>query len=176
MGILPVKEALQRARDHGLDLVEVSPNSRPPVCRIMDYGKYKYEQSKKARQAKKKQHTVQLRAMRYRPKTDEHDYQFKTRHVREFLMQGSKVKVFVMFRGREMAHTEMGRKIIDRIVEDLQDISDVSQPPKMEGRHLSMILAPDMQKIKEIKKKRSEDAEDKDESVSGEEVQKDGDG
>lgn len=140
----------------------------------MDFGKYKYEQSKKARQAKKKQHTVQLRAMRYRPKTDEHDYQFKTRHVREFLLQGSKVKVFVMFSGRELAHTELGHKIINRIIEDLSDIAVVGQEAKMEGRHLSIILTPDTKKIKE-QKKRTEDAENKNKQISSETIQKDGD-
>jgi translation initiation factor IF-3 len=184
VGIIPTNEALNRARNAGLDLVEVSPNSKPPVCRIMDYGKFKYEQSKKERQAKKKQHTVQLRAMRYRPKTDEHDYQFKTRHVREFLLQGSKVKVFVMFSGREMAHTELGYKIINRVTEELSDIATVGQEPKMEGRHLSMILFPDLKAIKNIakekekekeKKKRSQDAEDKNKPVSREAVSEDGD-
>ncbi|MFH2036417.1 MAG: translation initiation factor IF-3, partial [Candidatus Zixiibacteriota bacterium] len=117
----------------------------------------------------------QLRGMRYRPKTDEHDYQFKTRHVREFILQGSKVKVFVMFSGREMAHTELGFKVINKVIEDLSDIATVSQEPKMEGRHLSMILAPDPKLLKEQKKKRSDNAEDKNESVSREAVQEDGD-
>ncbi|UCD18688.1 MAG: translation initiation factor IF-3 [Candidatus Zixiibacteriota bacterium] len=175
IGIIPIKEAQQRARDASLDLVEVSANSRPPVCRIMDYGKYKYEQSKKARQAKKKQHTVELKSMRYRPKIDEHDFQFKTRHVREFLMQGSKVKVFVMFSGREMAHTEYGHKLLKRLVEELEDISTVGQEPKMEGRRLNMILTPKLQAIKS-KKKRSENAEDKDEPVGSQAVQENGHG
>lgn len=166
---------MQRARDASLDLVEVSPNSRPPVCRIMDYGKYKYEQSKKARQAKKKQHTVELKAMRYRPKIDEHDFQFKTRHVREFLLLGSKVKVFVMFSGRELAHTEYGHRLLQRVVDELADISTVGQEPKMEGRRLNMILTPKPQAIKS-KPKRSEDAEDKDEQVSRQAVQEDGHG
>lgn len=174
MGIIPVKEALTRARSVNLDLVEVSPNSRPPVCRIMDYGKFKYEQSKKARQAKKKQHTVQMRAMRYRPKTDEHDYQFKTRHVREFLLQGSKVKVFVMFSGREMAHTELGHKILNRVVEELEDISAVEQEPKLEGRRLTMVLNPKLQSQKS-KPKRTENAEDKDQPVGSEAVQENSD-
>ena len=162
-----------RARMANLDLVEVAPNSRPPVCRILDFGKYKYEQSKKAREAKKKQHTVQLRAMRYRPKTDEHDFQFKTRHVREFLEQGSKVKVFVMFSGREMAHTEYGYKVTDRVVKELEDICSVEQQPKMEGRHLTMILSPKPQS-KKSKKQRLEDAENKNQPVSSETVQEDG--
>jgi len=175
IGILPVKEALQRARDVHLDLVEVSPNSKPPVCRIMDFGKYKYEQSKKARQAKKKQHTVEMKAMRYRPKIDDHDFNFKTRHVREFLMQGSKVKAFVMFSGREMAHTEYGYKLLERVIKELEDISTVGQDPKMEGRRLNMILIPKLQAIKDIKK-RMDDAEDKDEPVSRETVQEDSNG
>lgn len=174
VGILPVKEAIDRARAANLDLVEVSPNSRPPVCRIMDYGKYKYEQSKKERQAKKKQHTVQMRAMRYRPKTDEHDYQFKTRHVREFLEQGSKVKVFVMFTGREMARTELGRKILDRVVEDLSDISTIGQIPKLEGRRLTMILNPKPPTGKS-KEKRTENAKDKNEPIRSETIQADSD-
>ncbi|UCD95694.1 MAG: translation initiation factor IF-3 [Candidatus Zixiibacteriota bacterium] len=174
VGIIPTNEALQRARDANLDLVEVSAGSRPPVCRIMDYGKYKYEQSKKAKQAKKKQHMVQMRAMRYRPKTDEHDYRFKTRHVREFLMQGSKVKVFVMFTGREMARTELGRKILDRVVSDLEDISTVAQPPKQEGRRLTMVLNP-ISQAKKPKQKRTEDAKDKDEPVGSEAVQENSD-
>jgi len=161
VGIIPTSEALRRASEANLDLVEVSGNSKPPVCRIMDYGKYKYEQSKKERLAKKKQHTVQMRAMRYRPKTDEHDYQFKTRHVREFLLQGSKVKVFVMFSGREMARTELGRKILDRVVEELADIAAVGQMPKMEGRHMSMILNPDMKIIKDIEKQKKNAEESK---------------
>lgn len=156
-----------------LDLVEVAPNSRPPVCRILDYGKFKYEQSKKAREAKKKQHTIQMRAMRYRPKTDEHDFRFKTRHVRSFLEQGSKVKVFVMFSGREMAHTEYGRKVLDRVVEELDEIATVEQMPKMEGRHMTMILSPRPQSKKQ-KQKRSEDAKDKDQPVGSQAVQKDG--
>jgi translation initiation factor IF-3 len=174
VGIIPTSEALQRARDTNLDLVEVSAGSRPPVCRIMDYGKYKYEQSKKAKQAKKKQHTVQMRAMRYRPKTDEHDYQFKTKHVREFLTQGCKVKVFVMFTGREMARTELGRKILDRVVSDLEDISTVAQEPKQEGRRLTMVLNP-ISQAKKPKQKRTEHAEDKDQPVSSQAVQENGD-
>lgn len=136
----------------------------------MDYGKYKYEQSKKARQAKKKQHSVQMRAMRYRPKTDEHDFLFKTRHVREFLELGSKVKVFVMFTGREMAHTELGRKILDRVIEELGDISTVTEEAKMEGRRLTIMLSPKSQSLK-AKQKRMENAEDKDKPVGSQEIQ-----
>ncbi|HEQ98682.1 MAG TPA: translation initiation factor IF-3 [candidate division Zixibacteria bacterium] len=142
IGILPTREAVEKAYEKGLDLVEVSPNAKPPVCRILDFGKYKYEQSKKAKAAKKKQHTVQLKEMRYRPKIEEHDYNFKTRHVKEFLLQGFKVKVFVEFRGREMAHIEFGKKIMERLQEDLSEVAVVEQRPKMEGRNLIMIVMP----------------------------------
>jgi translation initiation factor IF-3 len=174
IGILPVKEALLRARDAHLDLVEVSPNSRPPVCRIMDFGKFKYEQSKKARQAKKKQHVVQMRAMRYRPKIDEHDFQFKTRHVKEFLEKGSKVKVFVMFKGRERAHVEYGKKVLDRVAEELEEYCIVEQEAKLEGRDMIMILSPSI-KAQKSKAKGKEDAEDKNEPVGSETVQENGD-
>lgn len=142
IGIVPVKEAQRMAVERGLDLVEVSPNAKPPVCRILDYGKYKYELAKKQKAAKKRQHTVQLKEMRYRPKIEEHDYQFKTKHVRQFLTDGYKVKVYVEFRGREMAHTEFGKRLIERLQEDLSDIATVEQRPKMEGRKLGMILMP----------------------------------
>ncbi|NIP42662.1 MAG: translation initiation factor IF-3 [candidate division Zixibacteria bacterium] len=142
IGIMPTREAVEKAYEKGLDLVEVSPNAKPPVCRILDFGKYKYEQSKKAKAAKKKQHTVQLKEMRYRPKIEEHDYNFKTKHVKEFLLQGYKVKVFVEFRGREMAHIEFGKKIMERLQEDLSEVAVVEQKPKMEGRNLIMIVMP----------------------------------
>ncbi|MEW5994713.1 MAG: translation initiation factor IF-3 [Candidatus Zixiibacteriota bacterium] len=151
IGILPVNEAQQRARDLGLDLVEVAPNSRPPVCRILDYGKYKYELSKKDKAAKKKQHTFQLKEMRYRPKIDQHDFDFKTRHVREFLESGCKVKAFVMFRGREMAYTERGEKILLRVAEELADISTVEVEPKLDGRSMSMVLAPSQEIVKKMR-------------------------
>ncbi len=142
VGIMQTRDAVEKAYEKGLDLVEVSPNAKPPVCRILDFGKYKYEQSKKAKAAKKKQHTVQLKEMRYRPKIEEHDYNFKTKHVKEFLLQGYKVKVFVEFRGREMAHIEFGKKIMERVQEDLSEIAVVEQKPKMEGRNLIMIVMP----------------------------------
>jgi translation initiation factor IF-3 len=151
IGILPTSEALQRAVDLGLDLVEVAPNSRPPVCRILDYGKYKYELSKKDKAAKKKQHTFQLKEMRYRPKIDDHDFEFKTKHVREFLESGSKVKVFVMFRGREMAYTEQGERLLRRVAEQLSDISTVEMEPKLDGRNMTMVLAPSSQVMKRMR-------------------------
>lgn len=151
LGIVPTDQALERAREHGLDLVEVAPNSRPPVCRILDYGKFKYELAKRDRLAKKKQHSFHLKEMRYRPKIDDHDFNFKTRHVREFIESGSKVKVFVMFRGREMAHTEFGRKILDRVTKELEDISQIENEPKLEGRTMAMILGPKPEVIKKMK-------------------------
>ncbi len=154
IGILPVGEALDRARALGLDLVEVAPTSRPPVCRIMDFGKYKYELAKKDKVSKKKQHSMQLKEMRYRPKIDEHDYQFKTKHVRAFLEGGAKVRVFVMFRGREMTHQEFGRKILDRVKEDLADIVQIDVAPKMEGYTMSMIVSP---KAGLLRKNKSDD-------------------
>ncbi|UCG63232.1 MAG: translation initiation factor IF-3 [Candidatus Zixiibacteriota bacterium] len=151
LGIVPTDQALERAREYGLDLVEVAPNSRPPVCRILDYGKFKYELAKKDKLAKKKQHSFQLKEMRYRPKIDHHDFEFKTKHVREFLEAGAKVKVFVMFRGREMAHTEFGRKILDRVAEELNEISQIEVEPKLEGRTMTMILGPSPELLKKMR-------------------------
>lgn len=153
IGIVPTSEALQRAQDYGLDLVEVSPKSRPPVCRILDFGKYKYELSKKDRIARKKQHSFQLKEMRYRPRIDNHDFTFKTNHVRGFVESGNKVKVFVMFRGREMAHTESGRKLLERVAEELEDVATVEMKPRLEGRHMNMIIAPSVDVMKKLRKK-----------------------
>ncbi len=130
------------AREQGYDLVEVAPKASPPVCRIMDYGKYKYEQSKRAKEAKKHQHTTHVKEMKFRPKTEDHDYQFKLKHVRKFLGEGNKAKMTVRFRGREMAHIDRGRKILEKLVEDTQDIAAVELPPKMEGRNMVLVLGP----------------------------------
>ncbi len=156
IGIVPVEDALKRAESLGLDLVEVSPNSRPPVCRILDYGKFKYEIAKKDKQARKKQHSLQMKEMRFRPKIDEHDFQFKTKHVREFLLAGNKVKTFVMFRGREMAYQEFGKKVLVRVIEELSDIAVVEQQPKMEGRHMNMVLIPSAEVMRELRKIKAE--------------------
>ncbi len=161
IGILPIGEALQRARDLGLDLVEVAPKARPPVCRIMDFGKYKYELAKRDKQAKKKQQASQLKEMRFRPKIDEHDFRFKTNHVREFLEAGNKVRVFVMFRGREIVHLERGQTILDRVAEELSDISQVDVPPKREGNTLSMIVSPKSEVFKKAQAARMADNKDK---------------
>jgi translation initiation factor IF-3 len=126
----------------GLDLVEVSPNSTPPVCRIMDYGKFRYQQSKKQQVAKKSQSIIQVKEVRIRPKTEEHDLQVKTKQIRKFLGQNDKVKVAMMFRGREIAYADMGRKIMEDIKAELADISIIDQHPKVEGRNMVMILSP----------------------------------
>jgi translation initiation factor IF-3 len=142
LGILEVHAARQIAEERGLDLVEVAPTARPPVCKIMDYGKYKYEQAKREKEAKKKQHQTLVKEMKFRPKIDDHDYDFKVSHVREFLEKGDKTKLTIMFRGREMMHQEFGLAILQRVKEDLADISSVEQEPKTEGRNMTMVLAP----------------------------------
>ena len=142
VGIIPVERALQIAEEMGLDLVEVAPMARPPVCRIMDYGKFRYEEQRKAREARKKQHHVQIKEVKMRPGIEEHDFEFKTRHARRFLEEGNKVKVTLMFRGRQMAHPELGRAVLDRVISDLQDLAKVESSPNMEGRSMTMVLAP----------------------------------
>jgi translation initiation factor IF-3 len=142
LGVIPLLEALRIAAGFELDLVEVSSKSDPPVCRIMDYGKFLYEQSKKIKAAKKKQHTVQLKEVRFRPKTEEHDYSFKLTHIKEFLADGFKVKISIVFRGREMVHKELGHKILDRLIVDLKEVAEMEGASKQEGRNLSaMFLA-----------------------------------
>lgn len=142
LGILPIEQALQTAYEQHLDLVEVAPEARPPVCRIMDYGKYRYEQAKKAREAKKKQTIIELKEIKLRPKTEEHDFQFKARHAERFLKEGNKAKITMMFRGREMIRMDRGKAVLDRFVEALKDVAMVEQAPKVEGRNMTMILAP----------------------------------
>jgi translation initiation factor IF-3 len=142
LGILPLVEALRAAANSELDLVEVSPKSEPPVCRIMDYGKFKYQQSKKAHDAKKKQAVVHIKEVKMRPKTEEHDYQFKLRHVERFLKEGNKTKITIVFRGRELAHPDLGRNMLSRVTEASKEWGKVEQPPKFEGRNFTMILAP----------------------------------
>jgi translation initiation factor IF-3 len=142
LGIMLTSEALRLAEEQGLDLVEVAPNEKPPVCRIMDFGKYKYQQSKRLQQAKKRQKVILVKEIKLRPKTEEHDYQFKSQHIRRFLQEGNKVKVTVVFRGREMAHTELGQRMLDRMASEMEDMGAVEQTPKQEGRNLAMVLTP----------------------------------
>jgi len=139
---MSLQEALQTAMSLSLDLVEVAPESKPPVCRIMDYGKYRYEQSKKAKDAKKKQTVIQIKEVKMRPKTDEHDLEFKTRQIEKFLKEGNKAKVTMIFRGREVMHSNLGRKLLDKLAEDLKDTAIVEQLPRLEGKNMVMILAP----------------------------------
>jgi translation initiation factor IF-3 len=142
LGIVPTYQALNLARERGLDLVEVAPTAVPPVCRILDYGKFKYEQSKKERESRKNQKNVLLREIRMRPKIDEHDIDFKTRTVEKLLKEGDKVKVTIMFRGREVTHPQIGRALLERVYERVKDISQVEKPASMEGRNMTMILTP----------------------------------
>ena len=142
MGVMPTREALNLARDKGLDLVEVSPNSNPPVCRIMDYGKYKYQMQKKMHEAKKKQKTVEVKTVKVRPRTDEHDMQVRIKQTRKFLEKGNKVKAVVMFRGREQAHVDIGEAQLMKIYEAVKDIAEIEKKLKKEGRDMIMILAP----------------------------------
>jgi translation initiation factor IF-3 len=142
VGVLAVRDALTLAQSKGLDLVEVSPTARPPVCRIMDYGKFKYEQNRRARKAKKKQHQMQLKEIKMRPKIEGHDYDFKVQHARAFLEGRDKVKFTVTFRGREMAHQEIGYKLIQKAIADLAELASVESPPKSEGRTLTAVLMP----------------------------------
>ena len=142
LGVLPIAEALRIAEEHELDLVEVSSKSDPPVCRLMDYGKFKYQQRKKAHEAKKKQAVVQIKEVKLRPKTDEHDLQFKLRHIERFLKEGLKTKVTIVFRGRELSHPEIGRRILTRVLEEAQEWGTPELAPKFEGRTMVMVLAP----------------------------------
>ncbi len=142
VGVVDREEALRIASEADLDLVEISPNAQPPVCRVMDYGKYKFEQNKKAHQAKKKQKQIQVKEIKFRPGTEEGDYQVKLRKLVEFLQDGDKTKITIRYRGREMQHKELGAQLLDRIEEDLKDYGDVEQRPKMEGRQLIMVLSP----------------------------------
>ena len=142
MGILDLDAALAAAQEQGLDLVEVAPTARPPVVRIMDYGKFKFEQAKMARQAKKKQHVIHLKEVKFRPGIEEHDFATKVRHARAFLAEGNKVKVTLMFRGRQIAHPELGRVVVQRVAQDLADVSKIETDAKFEGKFMTMILAP----------------------------------
>jgi translation initiation factor IF-3 len=142
LGILEVDVALARAQEEGLDLVEVAPTARPPVVRIMDYGKFKFEQAKQARLAKKKQHVILLKEVKYRPGIDDHDFDTKTRHARRFLEEGNKVKVTMMFRGRQVAHPELGKEVLDRVANELAEIGKIETDAKLEGKNMTMILAP----------------------------------
>lgn len=142
LGILSIQQALEAARQRELDLVEVAPEAQPPVCRIMDFGKYKYTQARRLKEARKKQTTIQVKEVKMGPKTEKHDFDHKVKHVREFLGDGHKAKVTVRFKGREMAHTELGWKMLQRMIEAVQDVATIENTPRMEGRLLHVILSP----------------------------------
>ena len=142
VGVLPVKEAIRLSEERGLELVEVAPNSQPPVCRIMNYGKYKYQQSKRSQEARKHQTVIHIKEVKVRPRTEEHDFQFKLRHVKRFLDEGNTVKISILFRGREIAHPEFGKELLNRFIEGVKDVMVIEQSPRLEGRNMVMILAP----------------------------------
>ena len=142
LGVLPIEEALAAAEERGLDLVEVAPTARPPVVKIMDYGKFKFEEAKAARAAKKKQHVIDIKEVKFRPSIDEHDFEFKTRHMREFLLEGNKVKVTMMFRGRQITRLDLGRAVLDRVAATLADVGKIEFEAKVEGRNMTMVMAP----------------------------------
>jgi translation initiation factor IF-3 len=142
LGIIDTRDAIEKAGDFGLDLVEVQPNAEPPVCKILDYGKFKYEAQKRANEARKKQKTIEVKEIKFRPNIDEHDYQVKMRNVTKFLNGGDKVKVTLRFRGREMAHQELGANVLARVREETEELAKVEAMPKMEGRQMVMVLAP----------------------------------
>jgi translation initiation factor IF-3 len=153
LGILPINDAIARAIAAGLDLVEVAPNADPPVCRIMDYGKFKYEKSKKAKEAKKKQHVMHLKEIKLHPKTEDHDFNFKMDHARKFLIKGDRVKITIVFRGREITHIDFGQQMLEKAQNAVIDLSVVEIPAKMEGRNLIAIFVPEKAKVKEYLKK-----------------------
>ena len=141
IGIMAPPQALALAREKGLDLVEISPTATPPVCRIMDYGKFQYTEQKRQRQAKKHQKVIEVKEIKFRPKVDEHDYQFKKKHIERFLEDGDKVKATIFFRGREMAHPEIGRRILERLIDDLAEVATPETMPRQEGNQMHTILA-----------------------------------
>jgi len=159
LGVMDTRDAIQEARRRGLDLVEVSPSAKPPVCKIIDYGKFLYEQKKRAHEAKKKQVTVQVKEIKFRPGTDDHDYSYRMEHARQWLGEGDKVRAAIAFRGREMTHRELGAKILKKLTEDLADLADVEVFPKMEGYQMFTIFNPKKAKVPE--KKPSDGASEK---------------
>jgi len=157
-----MQDALRMADDQGLDLVEIAPNADPPVCKIMDYGKYKYEQEQKAKKARKNQTRIEIKEIKFRPRIDIHDYETKKKHVVRFLESGAKVKVTIMFRGREMVHAERGLAILERLAGEITEIGVVESAPKLEGRNMFMLMAPTKQIAAKVKAARDEAEEDDD--------------
>ncbi len=141
-GVYDLETALDKAREHELDLVEIAPGAKPPVCKVIDYGKYRYEQQKKLKEQRKKAHQMQMKELRFRPRTDDHDFEFKTRHARGFLEDGNKVRAYVQFRGRDIIYKDQGMDLLRRFIVELQDLAKIDQPPKMEGRRMTTVLSP----------------------------------
>ena len=157
LGIYPIEQAQRIADNEGYDLVEIAPQAQPPVCRIMDYGKFKYDQAIKAKQARKNQSKIETKEMKFRPKIDIGDYTTKKKHVMRFLAAGSKVKITIMFRGREMSHPQQGLSILERLADDLKDVAVIENQPKMEGRNMHMLIAPLPQTVKKKKEEQGKD-------------------
>ena len=150
LGVMAPSDALRLARERGLDLVEVAPQTSPPVCRIMDFNKFRYEEQRREREAKKKHHVAKLKEVKFKPRIEAHDYQVKLRRLKTFLMRGDQAKVTMVYRGRELAHVELGRRILDRLVEDLKSISKVERTPMLDGRFMTMVFGPDREKIRRV--------------------------
>lgn len=158
LGIMDTRRALELAIQQGLDLAEISPTANPPVCKILNYGKFKYEQKKKAKEAKKNQVVIQLKEVQFRPQTDEHDIDFKVKHIQRFLQEGNKVKVSVRFRGREASHSELGHKLLKQVIDTVGPLGNVEQNPKMEGKILSLIFSPNLKAVKKPAAQPTEDS------------------
>ena len=152
LGIMVPGDALRLARERGLDLVEVAPQTTPPVCRIMDFNKFRYEEQRREREAKKKHHVAKLKEVKFKPHIEQHDYQVKLGMIKRFLTRGDQVKVTMVYRGRELAHTELGRRILDRLIEDLKPISTVERTPSLDGRFMTMVFGSDREKIKQLER------------------------
>lgn len=142
LGVVPIRQALEMARERNLDLVEVAPQAKPPVCKLMDYNRWKYEQQKKQREAKKKQRVQDVKELKIRPAIDDHDFNVKARNARRFLMEGDKVKAVIVFRGREIVHLELGQRVLERLYESIKDVGAIERPPKLEGHNMVMVIAP----------------------------------
>ena len=155
LGVMAPADALKLAREQGLDLVEVAPQTNPPVCRIMDFNKFRYEEQRREREAKKKHHVAKLKEVKFKPHIEEHDYRVKLDRLKRFLMRGDQAKVTMVYRGRELAHTELGRRILDRLIEDLKSLSRVERNPILDGRFMTMVFGPDRDKIKQIERQLS---------------------
>lgn len=158
VGIIPLKQALEMALEKGLDLVEIAPSAQPPVCRLMDYGKFKFEQNKREKDARKKQKVISIKEVKMRPNIEEHDFQVKLKNARKFLGAGDKVKVTIMFRGREITHADLGEKLSRKFVDELADICNVEKAPKVEGRNMTTVLIPRLDSDKDKEKKTKEEA------------------